>query len=84
MVDCYKVNRKFLVIIGIIFTLYVFACSPVTSTPIPTLTTNTMVPSQFVTAQNGKIILNERSYYFIGANFWQGLNLGMDGLARRP
>jgi mannan endo-1,4-beta-mannosidase len=47
-----------------------------TSTPgIPA----TPVNSQFVTASGGKFWLEGHPYYSIGANFWQGMNLGVDG-----
>ncbi len=34
---------------------------------------------QFVAASGGKFILAGHPYYFIGANFWQGMNLAVDG-----
>jgi len=33
----------------------------------------------FVTAKDGRFSLDGRPYYFVGANFWQGMNLGVDG-----
>jgi mannan endo-1,4-beta-mannosidase len=34
---------------------------------------------KFVTARDGKFILDGRPYRFAGANFWQGMNLGSGG-----
>jgi mannan endo-1,4-beta-mannosidase len=33
----------------------------------------------FVWAQDGRFILDGQPYYFVGVNFWQGMNMGMDG-----
>jgi mannan endo-1,4-beta-mannosidase len=32
-----------------------------------------------VTVSDGKFVLDGRPYYFVGANFWQGMNLAVDG-----
>jgi mannan endo-1,4-beta-mannosidase len=33
----------------------------------------------FVTVKDGRFMLAGKPYYFVGANFWQGMNLGVDG-----
>ena len=33
----------------------------------------------FVTVENGRFTLAGKPHYFVGANFWQGMNLGVDG-----
>ena len=33
----------------------------------------------FVTVKDGRFTLGGKPYYFAGANFWQGMNLGVDG-----
>ncbi|MBD0404234.1 cellulase family glycosylhydrolase [Flammeovirga sp. EKP202] len=34
--------------------------------------------NDFVTIQNGALVLNESPYYFMGANYWYGMNIGME------
>ena len=36
---------------------------------------------EFVMVSDGKFMLADRPYYFVGVNFWQGMNLGEDGLS---
>ncbi len=33
----------------------------------------------FVTVKDGRFMLTGKPYYFVGANFWQGMNLAVDG-----
>ncbi len=34
---------------------------------------------RFVTARDGRFMFEGRPYHFAGANFWQGMNMGVDG-----
>jgi mannan endo-1,4-beta-mannosidase len=36
-------------------------------------------PAAFVTVKDGRFSLDGKPYYFVGANFWQGMNLAVDG-----
>ncbi len=46
-----------------------------TVTPAPQ---QTPAPDNFVKVTDGKFTLAGKPYYFVGANFWQGMNLGVD------
>ena len=43
----------------------------------------TVIASPFVQIKSGSFERNNSSYYFMGTNFWQGMNLGAPGLGRR-
>jgi mannan endo-1,4-beta-mannosidase len=45
----------------------------------PTHNNNPSMSNVFVTVNMDKFMLNDRTYYFVGANFWQGMELGVDG-----
>lgn len=35
--------------------------------------------ASFITVKDGRFVLDGKPYYFVGANFWQGMNLAVDG-----
>src|ERR1044071_4085031 len=76
-------NKKiFLVsIILIVIAIVITSCFSKTApqAPTPSQTNNPAHPSNFVTVSNDKFILDGHPYFFVGANFWQGMNLGVDG-----
>jgi len=49
-----------------IISLLISSCSPV----------NTKIP--FIQVDNGKLIRNNQPYFFIGANYWYGVNIAAD------
>jgi mannan endo-1,4-beta-mannosidase len=62
--------------------LFLASCQPGkgSATPTPAAVTHTIPANdKFVAAYDGKFFLAGHPYYFIGANFWQGMNLGVDG-----
>ena len=52
---------------------------PPAATAAVTATVNPAAAGEFVTAVDGKFMLAGSPYYFVGANFWQGMNLGVNG-----
>ncbi len=65
--------------------LLVSACGPVRilpATPTPSATpfsSQKPLSDKFVSVSDGKFVLAGKPYYFIGTNFWQGMNLGVAG-----
>jgi mannan endo-1,4-beta-mannosidase len=76
-----KTKRFTIVLAILVIGLLLTNCRPSpTATPAATATSENLNPaSEFVTTSGGKFILHGRPYYFVGANFWQGMNLGVDG-----
>jgi mannan endo-1,4-beta-mannosidase len=76
-------NKKLIIAASILVVLIVAitSCFPIASSPLTTstLTSSPTPPSNFVTVIDGKFMLEGHPYYFVGANFWQGMNLGVDG-----
>jgi mannan endo-1,4-beta-mannosidase len=55
------------------------ATAAATATAQPEPTPTPASAAGFVTVRDGGFTLGGKPYYFVGANFWQGMNLGVDG-----
>ena len=66
-------------VVAIAISVIVIKAPPQTLTNTSIPTNESALPSNFVAVSDGKFVLNGHPYYFIGTNFWQGMNLGVDG-----
>lgn len=69
-------------LLALVLFLLASACGPAEANPagsVPSITATQAAQDPFVRAEGGKFLLGDKPYYFIGANFWQGMNLGVDG-----
>jgi mannan endo-1,4-beta-mannosidase len=81
-------KRRTITFLLLVMSLLVSGCHPgqvATSTPIPSPIASSTASSQFVAVQDGKFVRAGHPYYFVGANFWQGMNLAInDASGNRP
>jgi mannan endo-1,4-beta-mannosidase len=49
-----------------------------TAAALSTATQNPNAAGEFVTVSNGKFMLAGRPYFYVGANFWEGMNLAVN------
>ena len=75
-----QMKRKLILLIATILISFTSTCG---SPSLPSMATvippNISSPLGFVTVRDEKFVLDGKPYYFVGANFWQGMNLGVDG-----
>ena len=76
-----KRKHQTLALLVLVLCLVLASCQPPqAASPTPTpASPNNPASDKFVTASHGKFLLAGHPYYFIGANFWQGMNLGVNG-----
>ncbi len=76
-------KRRITAVLLLGFFLFASACGPARPVPATGSPGSTPSPSgeplnnKFVAVSHGKFVLGGKPYYFIGANFWQGMNLGV-------
>jgi mannan endo-1,4-beta-mannosidase len=88
-------RKKWLILIGILVLVFVIAVAAIfvgsaaigAAKPAPTETPgvktsptiDASATGAYVIARNGRFLFEGRPYYFVGTNFWQGMNLAVDG-----